>query len=142
MNNAPIARAFANINAPLQDHLHSITALSTSLRETRHDHGDDPARLARGDVVTLLNRLAHQERQGNLSLQRRSRIIRNVRTVLRHARDTGLARPGRPIEHLPAEFSIRTEDIPSMPIHTAEGRSLPTELFGQLAAALPELERR
>jgi len=56
--------------------------------------------------------------------------------------DTGLARPGRPIEHLPAEFSIRAEDIPAMLIHTAEGRSLPAELFGQLAAAFPELERR
>ena len=135
-------RRGANINAPLRDHLHSIAALSTILRSTRDDQGNDPARLARGDIVTLLNRLAHQERQGDLSLLRRSRIIRNVRTVLRHARDTGLARPGRPIEHLPAEFSIRAEDIPSMPTHTAEGRSLPTELFGQLAAALPELETR
>ena len=135
-------RRGADINAPMQDHLHSIAALSKSLRSTRDDHGNDAAQLARSDIVALLNRLAHQERQGNLSLLRRSRVIRNVRTVLRHARDTGLARPGRPIEHLPAEFSIRAEDIPSMPIHTAEGRSLPTELFGQLDAALPELERR
>jgi hypothetical protein len=29
-----------------------------------------------------------------------------------------------------------------MPVHTAEGRSLPEEHFGQLAAALPDLERR
>lgn len=135
-------RRGADINAPMQDHLHSIVALSKSLRLTRDDDGDDPARLTRGDIVALLNRLAHEQRQGDLSLLRRSRVIRNVRTVLRHARDTGLARPGRPIEHLPAEFSIRAEDIPSMPIHTAEGRSLPNELFGQLAAALPELERR
>ena len=34
------------------------------------------------------------------------------------------------------------DDVPRPPAHTAEGKSLPEELFPQLIAALPDLERR
>lgn len=132
----------AAVESPLRDHVNSVAELSRSLRETRADHGTQTGALSRDDIVTFLNRLAHQQRRGQLTVGRRARVIRNTRTVLRHARDTGLARPGQSLEQLAAEVSIRADDIPAVPTHTAEGRALPEELFPQLIAALPDLERR
>jgi len=133
-------RRGADIAAALRDHVNSVAALSIHLRLARDDHGLNPAAVTRKDLMLFLNHLAHREREGRMSTYHRSRIIRNIRTVLRDSRDLGLARSGGPIELLPAEVSIRVEDIPAALIHTTDGKALPVELFDALRSALADLE--
>ena len=45
-----------------------LNRLSESLRLTRDDNGDDPASLGRRDIVNFLNRLAHLQSTGQISM--------------------------------------------------------------------------
>jgi Phage integrase family len=121
-------------------HIGSLAELSTTLRQTRTDHGLDPSVLGRTDILAFLARLGHLEQTAALSANRRLQIIRQVRTVLRDTRDLGLTRPGGSAAGLPGEFAVRADDIPDQPHIDGPGRSLPNEVMNALNTALPLLE--
>lgn len=133
-------RRGSDVAAAMRDHVNSVAVLSTHLRVALTDHGQNPATVTRKHLLLFLNHLAHRDRDGEITTYHRSRIIRNIRTILRDSRDLGLARPGGPIEMLPAEVSIRVEDVPAAVEHTTDGKALPPDLFIALRAALPDLE--
>ncbi|WP_284303931.1 hypothetical protein [Mobilicoccus caccae] len=64
----------------------ALVYLSESLRSTREDHGEDPARLGRRDIVNFSNRLKHFEHTGSMTALTRLRTIRWVRRALDDAR--------------------------------------------------------
>ena len=57
----------------------AVGELSSSLRNSRPDHGQDVTGLGRHDMVTFTNQLAHQQRTGELSAIKRARVARRVR---------------------------------------------------------------
>lgn len=124
----------------VRDYMGSLAELSRSMRLTRPDRGGDPTALGRSDIVAFLNRLGHLERTEAISADRRVRIVRHVRTVLRDARELGLTRAGGCAAGLPGQFSVRGDDVPTQPAFDGPGRALPNEVMNALNDALPLLE--
>jgi hypothetical protein len=61
-----------------RDTISVIGQLSACLRETRPDHGEDPAALSRRDIIAFTNRLAHHERTGKISVKMRVQTCRDA----------------------------------------------------------------
>lgn len=127
--------------AILQDHVHRVEELSTSLRLHRDDHGDDPRALGRADIIAFLSRLKHRQAAGQMSSWRRSTTCRQVAMILRECRALGLTRPGQPMSGLPDDFAVRRDDIPQQASDDEPGRALPVGVLNQLITALPLLEQ-
>jgi integrase len=119
-----------------------IGQLSACLRETRPDHGLDPAALGRRDIIAFTNRLAHHERTGTISAKMRVRACRDARRFLTDVRAMGLTRPGGIAAGLPDDFIMGRQDIPSEPDPDEQGRDLPAWVLQILDANLHVLEER
>jgi integrase len=119
-----------------------IGQLSACLRETRPDHGTDPAALGRRDIIAFTNRLAHHERTGTISINIRVRACRDARRFLTDVRAMGLTRPGGIAAGLPDDFIMGRQDIPSEPDPDEQGRDLPAWVLQILDANLHVLEER
>lgn len=127
----------------VQSHVDSVVAVSQSLHTgRRHDHGEDPAALGRGDIEAFLNRLACLQRAGTISPSRRIVHVRNVRKILTRLRGLGMTRPGAVMAGLPEDFAIRPEDLPSPPSPPEPGRDLPPEVMQVLCEHLGHIEDR
>ncbi|MEA5456929.1 hypothetical protein SPF06_19580 [Sinomonas sp. JGH33] len=99
--------------------------LSWSLQHGRPDHGLVLDDLGRADILRFTNRLAHLERSGEISGNKRNSISRRVRRFLEDIRAFGLTRPGQPLAGLPDDFRLRPSDIPKEPDEPGPGRDLP-----------------
>ncbi len=119
-----------------------VGQLSACLRETRQDHGVDPAALGRRDIIAFTNRLAHHERTGRISIKIRVRACRDARRFLADIRALGLTRPGGIAAGLPDDFIMSRQDIPSEPDPDEHGRDLPAWVLQILDANLHVLEQR
>ena len=119
-----------------------VGQLSACLRETRPDHGVDPAALSRRDIIAFTNRLAHRERTGTISVKMRVRACRDARRFLTDIRAMGLTRPGGVAASLPDDFIMGRQDIPSEPDPDEQGRDLPAWVLQILDANLRVLEER
>jgi integrase len=120
----------------------TIVGLSTSLRLSRDDRGDDPAALSRRDILTFTNRLAHQQRTGAISELQRLTAARDARRFLVDIRALGLTRPGGPAAGLPDDFLFNRSDIPPQPHEDRAGRDLPAWVLRVINDNLPVLEAR
>lgn len=116
--------------------------MSACLRETRPDHGEDPAALSRSDIIAFTNRLAHRERTGTISANMRVLACRDARRFLADTRALGLTRPGGLAAGLPDDFLMGRQDIPSEPDPDEQGRDLPAWVLQILDAHLHVLEAR
>jgi len=116
--------------------------LSASLRLTRDDRGEDPAALSRRDIVAFTNRLAHQQRTGQISEKKRLRYCRALRQFLADIRAMGLTRLGGIAAGLPDDVIMGRHDIPPEPDPDEQGRDLPAWVMQILDANLPVLEER
>ncbi len=116
--------------------------LSASLRLTRDDRGEDPAALSRRDIVAFTNRLAHQQRTGQVSEKKRLRYCRALRQFLADVRAMGLTRPGGIAAGLPDDVIMSRHDIPPEPDPDEQGRDLPAWVMQILDANLHVLEER
>jgi integrase len=116
--------------------------LSASLRLTRDGQGEDPAALSRRDIVAFTNRLAHQQRTGQVSEKKRLRYCRALRQFLGDVRAMGLTRPGGIAAGLPDDFIMGRHDIPPEPDPDEQGRDLPAWVMQILDANLHVLEER
>ncbi len=116
--------------------------LSAGLRLTRADQGEDPAALSRRDIVAFTNRLAHQQRTGQISEQIRLRSCRALRRFLADIRAMGLTRPGGRAAGLPDDVIMGRQDIPPQPDPDERGRDLPAWVMQILDANLHVLEDR
>lgn len=103
----------------------AVARLSASLRESREDGGNDPRALARRDVVTLTNRLAHLQRTGEVTELMRVQACRYLRRFLTDLRALGLTRVGGPAAGLPDDVVLTRGDIPPQPDTGGPGRGLP-----------------
>jgi integrase len=119
-----------------------VGQLSACLRETRQDHGVDPAALGRRDIIAFTNRLAHHERTGTISVKIRVRACRDARRFLTDIRAMGLTRPAGIAAGLPDDFIMGRQDIPSEPDPDEQGRDLPAWVLQILDANLHVLEER
>ncbi|MEX5709136.1 tyrosine-type recombinase/integrase [Parafrankia sp. FMc6] len=119
----------------------SLASLSTSLRLSRPDHGNQPAALGRGDIVMFLNRLAHLENSGEITANTRVTDARQARMFLDDIRPLGLTLPGRPAAGLPADFVLRGADIPDEPNDDGPGRALPARVVETFVRNLDLFEK-
>ena len=119
-----------------------VGQLSVCLRETRPDHGEDPAALSRRDIIAFTNRLAHHERTGTISANMRVQACRDARRFLADIRALGLTRPGGLAAGLPDDFIMGRQDVPSEPDPDEQGRDLPAWVLQILDAHLHVLEER
>jgi integrase len=120
--------------------VNSIGRLSESLRLQRADHGDVIRALGREDITAFCNRLAFMASQGQISDHTRVTLCRYARLVLSRCRSMGLTRPGQPLDGLPDDFAILSEDIPEEPEENLAGRDLPAEVMRVLSGHLDQLE--
>ena len=120
----------------------ALGELSVSLRHARDDHGEDPGTLGRRDITELTNRLAHQQRTGQVSEQTRLHWSRALRRFLADIRAMGLTRPGGTAGGLPDDFIMGRHDIPPEPDPDEQGRDLPAWVMQVLDASLHALEER
>lgn len=102
-----------------------VRELSDALRLGRDDHGEDPTKLGRGDIMAVTNRLAHKERVGTLTPYMRVVLCRHLRRFLADIRPLGLTRPGGPAAALPDDVVLIRTDIPAEPDPDDTGRALP-----------------
>lgn len=116
--------------------------LSEILHLSREDHGEVPSALGRKDIVNVLNRLAYQEHTGKISNGTRINTVRHVRKFLEDVRPLGLTLPGREMEGLPLDFSLKYTDIPRKPQVEKQGKDLPVPVMQCLSANLHLLEER
>ncbi len=116
--------------------------LSASLRHTRDDHGEHPAALSRRDIVAFTNRLAHQQRTGEISEKTRLQACRALRRFLADVRAMGLTRPGGMAAGLPDDVIMGRHDIPPEPDPDEQGRDLPAWVMQILDANLHVLAAR
>ena len=116
--------------------------LSSSLQHTRDDHGDKPAALSRRDIVAFTNRLAHQQRTGQMSEKTRLHACRALRRFLNDIRAMGLTRPGGMAAGLPEDVIMGRRDIPPEPDPDEQGRDLPAWVMQILDANLHVLAER
>jgi hypothetical protein len=119
-----------------------VGQLSACLRETRQDHGVDPAVLGRRDIIAFTDRFAHHERAGAISVKIRGRACRDARRFLTDIRAMGLTRPGGIAAGVPDDFIMGRQDIPSEPDPDEQGRDLPAWVLQILDANLHLLEER
>jgi integrase len=119
--------------------VNSVARLSESLR-ARPDGGQVPAALGRADIEGFLNRLAFQQDAGQVTLQLRERVCRDLRQVFGHVRALGLTRPGQPAAGLGDDFALLPGDVPHPPQPGEPSRDLPAEVIAQLCGHLDELE--
>jgi hypothetical protein len=120
--------------------IRAVGELSSSLRNSRPDHGQDVSALSRQDIVTFTNQLAHQQRTGELGPIKRARVTRRVRRFLDDVRSFGLTRPGGTLEGLSADFVLRATDVPKDPEFTGMGRDIPASVLRTITDHLPLLE--
>jgi hypothetical protein len=118
-----------------------LNRLSESLRLTRDDNGDDPASLGRRDIVNLLNRLAHLQSTGQISMHTRVKTCRDVRRVLDDVRTFRLAETHSQLPDLPADFTLRKTDIPREPKRGAPCRDIPIPALRAISENLHRLEQ-
>ncbi|MEV0651320.1 tyrosine-type recombinase/integrase [Phytomonospora sp. NPDC050363] len=118
----------------------TLARLSQSLRSNRTDGGDDLTGLGRADIVAFLNRLAHQERTGDLTANLRLHTVRRVRRFLDDIRVFGMTRAGGHMAGLPVDFAIRQTDLPRPPELERRGRDLPPSVMRGLAEGLTVME--
>jgi integrase len=104
----------------------------------RPDRGENPATLGRADIENLLNRLAYQQSDGQIGIDARIRMLRQLKTVFARIRGLGLTRPGGPAAGLGDDFVFQHGDIPPTP-DREPGRDLPPEIMRQLCEHLPKL---
>jgi len=116
--------------------------LSVSLRLTRNDDGEDPVALSRRDIVAFTNRLAHQQRTGQISERTRLYACRALRRFLADIRAMGLTRPGGAAAGLPDDVIMGRQDIPPEPDPDEQGWDLPAWVMQILDANLHVLEKR
>jgi integrase len=122
---------------PARDAIRAAVVLSQSLRLARDDGGHDPAALGRQDIVAFNNRLAHQVRAGEMTMDSRLRLTRRVFRLLNDMHALGITAAG-----LPASFVLRRSDIPKDPDRVPRPRSLPDAVLKVIAANLGVLEER
>lgn len=128
------------VYSTVQGGLRSLGKLSESLWLHRDDHGIDPSRLGRPDIVAFLHRAAFLQDEGDLSVDGRHKLVTKCRQVLRRMRSLGLSGPGRPLAGLPNDFVFRDEDIPDEPEDSEAGKDLPAEVMQQLCSHLDALD--
>jgi integrase len=104
----------------------AVTMLSECLIETRIDEGLAPAEVGRRDIVALINRMALQERTGEITAKTRLSRCRYLKRFLHDIRVLGLTRVDGPAAGLPDDFHMGRKDIPSEPLQEEAGRGLPT----------------
>jgi integrase len=119
-----------------------VGELSASLRLTRDDQGEDPIALSRRDIVGFTNRLAHRQRNGEITEKMRLEACRALRRFLTDIRAMGPTRPGCIAAGLPDDFLMGRQDIPPEPDPDAQGRDLPVWVMKILDANLHVLEER
>jgi integrase len=117
-----------------------MVRLSRSLHASRPDHGNHPADLERGDIESLLHRLAYLASVGELSPELRAKTCRNIKRVLDRIRALRLTRPGGPAAGLGDDFTLASGDIPAEPERGEPGRDLPLPIVRQLCQHLSRLE--
>ena len=125
-----------------RDTINALAALSESLRLSRDDGGDDPGALGRDDIVAFTNRLAHQQRTGQMTFRTRLRLTRRVFRLFNDVHVLGMTGAGQPAAGLPAAFALRRGDIPKDPDREPRPRSLPPAVLKVIAANLDVLEER
>ena len=125
-----------------RDTINALAALSECLRHSRDDRGDDPAMLGRDGIVAFTNRLAHQQRTGQMTFRTRLRLTRRVFRFLADVHVLGMTGPGQPAAGLPAAFALRRDDIPKDPGRETRPRSLPPAVLQAIAANLRIFEKR
>ena len=118
-----------------------LNRLSESLRLTRDDNGDDPASLGRRDIVNFLNRLAHLQSTGQISMHTRVKTCRDVRRVLDDVRTFRLAENDSQLPDLPPDFTLRKTDIPREPKRGAPCRDIPIPALRGISENLQRLEQ-
>ncbi len=139
------ALAVRNVNY-LRGVFCQIRRLSDSLR-TRPDRGADRAAVSRRDIEQFLMRLAGLASAGRIANKTHVDCVIMVRSLLRRARDRGLAAPGGLLYGLSDTFALYESDTPEKEQRDPDdevGRSLPNSVIKQLAslealAALAEL---
>jgi hypothetical protein len=77
-----------------------VARLSSTLRASRADHGEDPAALGRADIEAFLHRLAFLAADGQLSAYCRTKTCQDAGRVLAEIRALGLTRPSGPASGL------------------------------------------
>ncbi len=106
-----------------------VGQLSACLRETRPDHGVDPAALSRRDIIAFTNRLAHRERTGTISVKMRVRACRDARRFLTDIRAMGLTRPGGVADGFPTTSSWAARTSPPSRTPTSRAGTCPPGCF-------------
>jgi integrase len=126
--------------ARLNEIVGAVARLSSTLRASRADHGDDPAALGRADIEAFLHRLAFLAADGQLSAYCRTKTCQDAGRVLAEIRALGLTRPSGPASGLAQDFTLTAGDIPAKADPGEPGRDVPAETMRQLCGHLPELE--
>ncbi len=127
--------------ARLHEIVGALARLSSTLRASRADRGEDPAALGRADIETFLHRLAFLAADGQLSAYCRVKTCQDTGRVLAEIRALGLTRPGGPASGLADDFTLTAGDVPAKADPGEPGRDIPAEIMRQICAHLPELEQ-
>lgn len=125
-----------------RDTIVSLSRLSEVLRLSREDDGEQPLILGRKDIVTFLNRFAYLEHTGKVTSSQRLRSVRRIRRFLNDVRNYGLTQPGRELEGLPADFTLKQADVPRESRIEHADRALPASVLRTLTDNLHLLEER
>jgi integrase len=125
-----------------RDTINALAVLSDCLHLTRGDHGDEPGKLGRAEIVAFTNRLAHLQRTGQMTFRTRLRLTRRAFRFFNDLHVLGMTGPGQAAAGLPAAFALRRDDIPKNPERDARPRSLPPAVLQAIAANLGVLEQR
>lgn len=137
-----IRRRGESVTTVLRAHVAALAGLSESLRVQRSDRGLFIRELGRPDIELFLQRLAYLEHCGKVTALSRALSCRKAHHALRQMRLLGLTRSGGPLDGLPDDFALRSEDVPRRPDRQTPNRSLPAEILAQLCDALPLLRTR
>ena len=127
--------------ARLHEIVGAVARLSSTLRASRADQGEDPGALGRADIEAFLHRLAFLAADGQLSAYGRTKTCQDAGRVLAEIRALGLARPGGPASGLAEDFTLAAGDIPARADPGEPGRDVPAEIMRQICGHLPELEQ-
>ncbi|HLQ57068.1 MAG TPA: site-specific integrase [Streptosporangiaceae bacterium] len=127
--------------ARLHEIVGALARLSSTLRASRADHGEDPAALGRADIEAFLHRLAFLAADGQLSAYGRVKTCQDTGRVLAEIRALGLTRPGGPASGLAEDFTLTAGDVPAKADPGEPGRDIPAEVMRQICGHLPELEQ-
>jgi hypothetical protein len=111
----------------------AVGLLSDHLRR-RGDRGDDPGGIGRKDLESFLARLGRLQAGGQMSADRRIRVVRSIAELLRDCRAMGLCASGRAMDGLAEEFAVRRSDVPVAHDHDPDevGLALPEMVMAQL----------